>query len=63
VQQLAHEIIPQYNFGHKVKEESQNQKKKRGSALVGLWSSKGFWLAILKRSVVGLWSQFLKVVV
>jgi len=64
VQQLAYEIIPQYNSGHKVKEESQNQKKKkkkkRGSALVGLWSSKGFWLVILKRrSVVGFRRKFL----
>jgi hypothetical protein len=47
-----------------VKEESQKQKKKkkkkRGSALVGLWSSKGFWLAILKRrSVVGFRRKFL----
>jgi len=64
VQQLA---FPQYNSGHKVKEESQNQKKKkkkkkkkRGSALVGLWSSKGFWLVILKRrSVVGFRRKFL----
>ncbi len=67
MQQLAHEIIPQYNSGHKVKEESQNQekkekkkKKKRGSAFVGLWSSKGFWLTILKRrSVVGFRRKFL----
>jgi hypothetical protein len=42
-----------------VKEESQNQKE-RGSALVGLWSSKGFWLTILKRrSVVGFRRKFL----
>jgi hypothetical protein len=41
-QLLAHEIIPQYNSGHKVKEESQNQKKERGFALVGLWSFSRF---------------------
>jgi hypothetical protein len=34
-QLLAYEIIPQYNSGHNVKEESQNQKKERGFALVG----------------------------
>jgi hypothetical protein len=42
-----------------VKEESQNQEKERGFALVGLWSSKGFCLTILKRSVVSFRRKFL----